>query len=88
MVNEAKYKKWFFLDSLLIVCMWLFLVLSETYVVYSIMNAALSRGLEMPPLLIGLFILVLILMFVINGLGCLNVWKSIKQHMYEFTYYD
>ena len=88
MVNEAKYRKWFILDSLLIVFMWLFLVISETYVVYSILNAAISRGLEIPSYLLGLFVLVLALMFIINGLGCLNVWKSIKKHMYEFTYYD
>ena len=88
MVNEGKYRKWFILVSLLIVFMWLFLVISETFVVYSILNAAISRCLEIPTFLLGLFGLVLILMFIINGLGCLNVWKSIKEHMYEFTYYD
>ena len=88
MVNEAKYKKWFILDTILIVFMWVFLVLSETYVVYSILNASISRGLEIPALLLGVIVLVLLLLFVINGLGCLNVWKSIKKYMYEFTYYD
>jgi len=88
MVDEAKYRKWFILDSLLIFFMWAFLVVSETYVIYSILNAAMSRGLEIPALLLGLIGFVMFLMFFINGLGCLNVWKSIKQHMYEFTYYD
>ncbi|MDL2261798.1 hypothetical protein LJC08_06190 [Methanimicrococcus sp. OttesenSCG-928-J09] len=87
-IDEAKYKKWFMLDSLLIVFMWAFLVLSESFVVYSIVNASLSRGLEIPiPLLAG-YVVILFLMFFINGMACLYVWKSIKEHMYEFRYYD
>ncbi len=87
-VDEAKYKKWFMLDSLLIVGMWVFLVISETFVTYTILNAAISRGLEIPTVLLALFVIVLFLMFFINGMACLNVWKSIKAHMYEFRYYD
>lgn len=87
-IDEAKYKKWFMLDSLLIVFMWCFLVCSETFVTYTILNAAVSRGLEIPTVLLALFVIVLLLMFFINGMACLNVWKSIKAHMYEFRYYD
>ena len=87
-IDEAKYKKWFRLDTLLIIGMWLFLVISESFVTFTILNAVLSRGLEMPIILLAIFGLVLCLMFFINGMACLNVWKSIKAHMYEFEYYE
>lgn len=87
-IDEAKYKKWFRLDTLLIVFMWIFLVCSETFVVTTILYAGISRGLEIPVVLLALFALVLLLMFFVNGMACLYVWKSIKQHMYEFRYYD
>jgi len=87
-IDEAKYKKWFLLDTLLIIGMWLFLVISESFVTFTILNAVLSRGLVMPTALLVLFGLVLCLMFFINGMACLNVWKSIKAHMYEFEYYE
>ncbi|WNY28974.1 hypothetical protein MmiEs2_11870 [Methanimicrococcus stummii] len=87
-IDEAKYKKWFTLDSILILFMWSFLVVSETFVTYTILNAAISRGLEIPTVLLAAFVIILCLMFFINGMACLNVWKSIKQHMYEFEYYD
>ncbi|MDR2945110.1 MAG: hypothetical protein LBU81_08590 [Methanosarcinales archaeon] len=88
MVNEAKYKKWLMLDTLLIVGMWLFFAVSETYVVVSILNAAIKAGVAIPSFLLGLFGLLLILIFVVNGLACWKVRSSIKEHMYEFTYYD
>ncbi len=87
-IDQAKYKKWFILDSLLIAFMWVFLAVSELFVTYTILNAAISRGLEVPMVLLALFALVLFLMFFVNGMACLNVWKSIKEHMYEFRYYD
>jgi len=88
MVNEAKYKKWLILDTLLIIGMWLFFVISETFVIVSILNAAIKAGVEIPAVLLGFFALVMVLMYVINGLACWNVRKSIKEHMYEFTYYE
>ncbi|WNY23620.1 hypothetical protein MmiHf6_09290 [Methanimicrococcus hongohii] len=87
-IDEAKYKKWFRLDTLLIVFMWCFLVLSESFVTFTILYAGISRGLEIPMILLVVFGVVLFLMFFINGMACLNVWRSIKAHMYEFKYYD
>ncbi|WNY26516.1 monomethylamine transporter [Methanolapillus ohkumae] len=88
MVNEQKYKKWLMLDSAVIVIMWLALVISETYVAYFILHSVSVQGLELPMFLIGIYVLFLILMFTINGLGCYNVWVSIKKHMYELEYYE
>lgn len=88
MVNEAKYKKWLMLDTILIIGMWLFFVLSESFVIVTILNAAIRAGVEIPVVLLGLFALVLAMIFIINGLACWNVRKSIKEHMYEFEYYD
>ncbi|MDV0446108.1 hypothetical protein MmiAt1_17210 [Methanimicrococcus sp. At1] len=88
MVNEEKYKKWLMLDTLLIIGMWLFFVLSETFVIATILNAAIKTGVEVPAILLGFFVLVMALMFIINGLACWNVRKSIKEYMYEFKYYD
>ncbi|MCL2549506.1 MAG: monomethylamine permease [Methanimicrococcus sp.] len=88
MVNEAKYKKWLFLDTLLIIGMWLVFVISETYVIAYVLNAAMKTGVEIPMILLGFFALIMILMFIINGIACWNVRNSIKEHMYEFTYYD
>jgi hypothetical protein len=87
-IDEAKYKKWFRLDTALIIFMWVFLVVSESFVAFTILNAAISRGLEIPIVLLAIFGIVLFLMFFINGMACLNVWKSIKEHMYEFEYYE
>lgn len=91
MVDEAKYKKWFMLDVLLVFGMWLFLVISESFVVYSVLHDIIAGGesvLTENPYLLGVYGFFLLLMFVVEGLGCLNVQKSIKAHMYELTYYD
>lgn len=88
MVNEAKYKKWLLLDTGLIIGMWVFLVLSESYITYMILSEITSRGMEIPIYLMGGYVFFLLFMFVVEGLGCLNVWRSIKTHMYEFEYYD
>ncbi|MDV0447453.1 hypothetical protein MsAg5_13480 [Methanosarcinaceae archaeon Ag5] len=86
-IDEAHYKKWLTLDSAVIIVMWLALVISETYVAYYILHSVISQGLELPIALIGVYVLFLLLMFTINGLGCYKVWVSIKEHMYEMEYY-
>jgi len=88
MVNEAKYKKWLMLDTLLIIGIWLIFVVSETYVIAAILNAAIKTGVEIPTVLLGFFGFIMLLMFIVNGAACWNVRKSIKEHMYEFNYYD
>lgn len=89
MVDEAKYKKWFMLDTLLIFGMWLFLVISESYIAVTMLSEVVSRDPELiPTYLLALYGVFLLFMYIVEGLGCLNVWKSIKQHMYEMEYYE
>ena len=89
MVDEAKYKKWLMLDTLLIVFMWLFLVVSETYVVATMLKSIIDQGgFEYQTPLLCLFAVIMVAMFAVNGLACWNVRKSITKHMYELKYYD
>ncbi|WP_406655960.1 monomethylamine permease [Methanolobus sp. ZRKC2] len=84
-VKEAKYKDGLRKDTYLIAGAILLLIFVEGYVVYTILSyagSAVSSGI------MGLYILFFLLVVAIETIGYWKVRHSIKQHMYEFRYYD
>lgn len=88
MFQFNKPRNRFILDSIFILSMWIFLLLSESFIVFKTIHNLYLKNIIVPKYLVLLYIIFLITMYFINGLGCLNVWKSIHKNMNELKYYD
>jgi hypothetical protein len=84
-INEAKYNGAFAKDTYLIACAITLLVFVEGYVVYTVLSQA---GSVVSPAIRGIYILFFGLAVGIETIGYLQVRRSIKQHMFDFRYYD
>lgn len=81
---ESKYHSKLNADSLLIVGMLVLLVGVEGFVLYKI----LAETWEIARDFFYLYVIFVGLMVVIETIGCLSVRNSIRNHMFEFQYYD
>ncbi|MDK2826871.1 hypothetical protein SAMN04488589_1703 [Methanolobus vulcani] len=84
-INEAKYNSAFAKDTFLILGAIALLIVVEGYVVFTILAEA---GSAVAPAIRGIYILFFGLVVGIETIGYLQVRKSIKQHMFDFKYYD
>ncbi|WP_292466601.1 monomethylamine permease [Methanolobus sp.] len=84
-VNEAKYKGAFAKDTYLIVGAIALLIVVQGYVVFTILSAA---GSAVSPAIRGIYVVFFVLVVGIETLGYWQVRHSIKQHMFDFKYYD
>lgn len=84
-VIEAKYNGAFVKDTYLIVGAIALLIAVEGFVVYTVLSNA---GSVVPPLIRGIYVLFFGLVVVIETIGYWQVRHSIRQHMFDFEYYD
>lgn len=81
---ESKYHSKLNGDTALIMGMLALLIGVEGFVLYRI----LSETWEIAGNFFYLYVIFVGLVVVIEAIGCLSVRKSIKNHMFEFRYYD
>ncbi len=81
---ESKYHRKLNGDTGLIIGMLLLLVGVEGFVLYKV----LAETWEIAGDFFYLYVIFVGLMVVIEAIGCLSVRQSIKNHMFEFKYYD
>jgi nitrate/nitrite transporter NarK len=81
---ESKYHSKLRKDTGLILGMLALLIGVEGFVLYKI----LSETWEIAGEFFYLYVIFVSLMVVIEAIGCLSVRNSIKNHMFEFCYYD
>jgi len=81
---ESKYHSKLNGDTVLIVGMLVLLVGVEGFVLYEV----LSETWEIAGNFFYLYVIFVGLLVVIETIGCLSVRNSIKNHMFEFKYYD
>ena len=81
---ERKYHSKLNGDTVLVLGMIALLVSVEGFVLYKI----LSETWEIAGNFFYLYVIFVGLMVVIETIGCLSVRNSIKNHMFEFRYYD
>jgi hypothetical protein len=81
---ESKYHSKLNGDTALIMGMLALLIGVEGFVLYRI----LSETWEIAGNFFYLYVIFIGLMVAIEAIGCLSVRKSIKNHMFEFRYYD
>lgn len=81
---ERKYHSKLNGDTVLVLGMLALLVSVEGFVLYKI----LSETWEIAGNFFYLYVIFVGLMVVIETIGCLSVRNSIKNHMFEFRYYD
>ncbi len=81
---ESKYHSKLNGDTGLILGMLALLIGVEGFVIYKI----LSETWEIAGNFYYLYVIFVSLLVVIEAIGCLSVRKSIKNHMFEFRYYD
>jgi hypothetical protein len=81
---ENRYHRELNGDTGLIIGMLILLVGVEGFVLYKILTETwgISRNI------FYLYAIFMGLMIVIEAIGCLSVRQSIKNHMFEFKYYD
>ncbi|WP_094227650.1 hypothetical protein [Methanolobus psychrotolerans] len=82
---ESRYNGSFAKDTYLIAGAITLLIIVEGYVVFTILSQA---GSAVPSSIRGLYLLFFGLVVGIETIGYLQVRKSIKQHMFDFRYYD
>lgn len=83
-VLESKYHSKLNGDTALIVGMLALLVCVEGFIIYRI----LSETWEIASGFFYLYVIFIGLIILIEAIGCLSVRESIKNHMFEFKYYD
>ena len=81
---ESKYHSKLNVDTILVVGMLALLVGVEGFIIYKIF----AETWEIVSGFSYLYIIFLGLIFSIETIGCLSVRNSIKNHMFEFKYYD
>ncbi|WP_321429794.1 monomethylamine permease [uncultured Methanolobus sp.] len=84
-INEEKYNSAFAKDTFLILGAIALLIVVEGYVVFTILSEA---GSAVSPAIRGIYILFFGLVVGVETIGYLKVRSSIKQHMFDFEYYD
>lgn len=63
------------------------LYFSEIFMAYTILTTIWDSVPELSSI-IWVYILFISLLLGIETMGCIRVYKSIKEHMFEFEYYD
>jgi len=81
---ESKYHRKLNGDTVLVVGMLVLLVSVEGFIIYKI----LAETWEIAGNFFYLYVIFVGLIVVIETIGCLRVRESIKNHMFEFKYYD
>jgi hypothetical protein len=81
---ENRYHRKLNGDTALIIGMLILLVGVEAFVLYKILTETWEISRDIFYLYAGF----MGLMIVIEAIGCLSVRQSIKNHMFEFKYYD
>ncbi len=81
---ESKYHSKLNGDTILVVGMLALLVGVEGFIIYMI----LSETWEIASGFFYLYVIFMGLIVTIETIGCLRVRDSIKNHMFEFKYYD
>lgn len=81
---KAKYHRKLNSDTALIIGMLVLLVSVEGFVLYKV----LIETWEISKNFSYLYVIFLGLVVTIEAIGCLGVRKSIRNHMFEFEYYD
>ena len=81
---KSKYHRKLNGDTVLVVGMLALLVSVEGFVIYKI----LAETWEIAGNFFYLYVIFVGLIIVIETIGCLSVRESIKNHMFEFKYYD
>jgi hypothetical protein len=89
MADEALYNNKLKQDAGVIILLLGLLYFSETFIVYRIVSVIWRSG-EVPEIttVLPLYIIFIVLLLGIETIGCIRVYKSIKEHMYDFKYYD
>ncbi|WP_135604733.1 monomethylamine transporter [Methanococcoides sp. NM1] len=87
MVDEALYHNKLKQDGGVILLVLGLLYFSETYIVYNILSILWG---EVPALgtIWPIYIVFYLLLIGIETIGCVRVYNSIKEHMFDFEYYD
>lgn len=87
MADEALYHNKLKQDAGVILLILGLLYFSETFIVYNIMSTLWG---EIPALgmIWPVYIVFYLLLLGIETTGCLRVYHSIKEHMFDFKYYD
>lgn len=81
---ESKYHSKLNGDTALVIGMLALLVGAEGYIIYNILAATW----EISSNFFYLYVIFFGLVILIEGIGCIRVRESIKNHMFEFEYYD
>lgn len=81
---KSKYHRKLNGDTVLVVGMLVLLVGVEGFIIYKI----LAETWEIAGNFFYLYVIFVGLIVVIETIGCLRVRESIKNHMFEFKYYD
>ena len=81
---KSKYHRKLNGDTVLVVGMLALLVSVEGFIIYKI----LAETWEIAGNFFYLYVIFAGLIIVIETIGCLSVRESIKNHMFEFKYYD
>ena len=81
---KSKYHRKLNGDTVLVVGMLALLVSVEGFIIYKI----LAETWEIAGNFFYLYVIFVGLIVVIETIGCLRVRESIKNHMFEFKYYD
>lgn len=82
--EKSKYHRKLNGDSALIVGMLILLISVEVFLFYKI----LIETWEIAKSFYYLYVIFVGLIGIIETIGCLSVRKSIRNHMFEFEYYD
>jgi hypothetical protein len=83
--SESRYNGAFAKDTYLIIGAIALLIIVQGFVVFTILSQA---GSAVPSSIRGLYLLFFVFLVGIETIGYLQVRKSIKQHMFDFRYYD
>jgi len=87
MVNKTKYHNDLRKDAGIIVLVLGLMYFSETFVFYKIMSTLWDAVTEVRTIF-PVYLLFLLLLLGIENICCISVYRSIKEHMYDFNYYD
>ncbi|MEL4304742.1 monomethylamine transporter [Methanococcoides sp. LMO-2] len=87
MVNKIKYHNDLKKDAGIIIVVLGLMFFSEIFVFYKIISTLWDAVPEVQTIF-PVYLLFLILLLSIETIGCITVYKSIKEHMYDFNYYD
>ena len=87
MVDEAYYHSKLKQDGGVIVVLLGLLYFSETFIAYKILSLLWGTVPELG-MIWPIYIIFFVLLLGIETIGCIRVYTSIKEHMFDFEYYD